>query len=234
MRSEDRADEGRALLEGEEPAPAHPFVEVREHRAVRGIGQRLAGRLNDLPAGGAEHDRLHVIPAAGNGIHAVAVPQLEEKLPLIVAVPEVHQNDLRPSRNGPAPETAGQIALGGDFAQGFPAGFVRFLKFGVVPEIGAEQVIILAVMLHGFKGLAADDGVNAAHLVADFPAYFKESRMSLIMLHEDSFSRRPEWPARNAPAGGRPQTPGAATALSDCPTGSAASSVSSKSAITFI
>lgn len=61
-----------------------------------------------------------------------------------------------------------------DRAQLLPAGFVRFLEFRVVAQIRAQQIVVVSEKSGGLQSLAAHDGVNAAHFVADFPTDFKE------------------------------------------------------------
>ena len=193
VRRKDRAELGRALLQVQEAPAAHPFVEMRKHRAGRGHGKRLARRLDHLAARGTEHDGLHIIPPAGNGIDAVTVPQGKQKLPLIEPIPIADKDDLGPPRNIPAPEAAGHIPPRRDRAQLLPAGFVRFLEFRVVAQIRAQQIVIVSEKSGGLQSLAAHDGVNAAHFVADFPTDFKERGAGHIILHTVLLPRRQGW-----------------------------------------
>lgn len=61
--------------------------------------------------------------------------------------------------------------------------FVRFLEFRVVAQIRAQQIVVVSEKSGGLQSLAAHDGVNAAHFVADFPTDFKERGTGHIILH---------------------------------------------------
>ena len=234
VRRKDRAELGRALLQVQEAPAAHPFVEMRKHRAGRGHGKRLARRLDHLAARGTEHDGLHIIPPAGNGIDAVTVPQGKQKLPLIEPIPIADKDDLGPPRNIPAPEAAGQIPPRRDRAQLLPAGFVRFLEFRVVAQIRAQQIIVVSEKSGGLQSLAAHDGVNAAHFVADFPTDFKERGAGHIILHTVLLPRRQGWLPGFPGKPKRPQALSRTALFVPGSRGDAASSVSLKSASTFI
>ena len=177
VRGEDRAHIGGVGLEIEQAAAAHPFVEVGQGRAVGRDVQRLAGGLDHFAAGRTEHDRFHIVPAAGDGVHAVAVPEREQQLALVVTVTVPDQDDFGAAGDVPAAEAAAQVAPVGLLAQLLPAGLVGLFKVGVVAQVGPQKKIIFSKGSQGFQDLAADDGIDAADLVADLPADFEEGRV---------------------------------------------------------
>lgn len=145
VRRKDRAELGRALLQVQE-APGRTSIRGNAQAPGRTRARQASGhaRLDHLAARGTEHDGLHIIPPAGNGIDAVTVPQGKQKLPLIEPIPIADKDDLGPPRNIPAPEAAGQIPPRRDRAQLLPAGFVRFLEFRVVAQIRAQQIVVVS------------------------------------------------------------------------------------------
>ncbi len=44
-----------------------------------------------------------------------------------------------------------------------------FLKIGVVPKIRTQQPVVFTKIFYSLQDLAADDSIDAAYLVADFP-----------------------------------------------------------------
>ena len=177
VRGEDRAHIGRVGLEVEQAAAAHPFMEMGQGRAIGGDVQCLAGGLDHFAAGRAEHDRFHIVPAAGDGVHTVAVPEREQQLALVIAVTVADQDDLGAAGDVPAPEAAIQVAPVGLLAQFLPAGLVGLFKVGIVAQVGSQKEIVLSKGGQGLQDLAADDGIDAADLVADLPADLKEGRV---------------------------------------------------------
>ena len=67
---------------------------------------------------------------------------------------------------------------------------VRFFKAGVLLQGGAQEKVVLAKVLHGLQGLAADYGIDTAHLVADFPTGFKQGDLGRVEIHDSSFTRQ--------------------------------------------
>lgn len=229
-----RASLGARSFRYKRPPPHIHSWKCAKHRAGRGHGKRLARRLDHLAARSTEHDGLHIIPPAGNGIDAVTVPQGKQKLPLIEPIPIADKDDLGPPRNIPAPEAAGQIPPRRDRAQLLPAGFVRFLEFRVVAQIRAQQIVVVSEKSGGLQSLAAHDGVNAAHFVADFPTDFKERGTGHIILHTVLLPRRQGWLPGFPGQAQAPQALSRTALFVPGSRGDAASSVSLKSASTFI
>ena len=144
-----------------------------------------------LAAGRGEHDRLNVVPAAGKGIHTVIFPHFVQQLVAGVTLGKIHQNGLGPSRYVPAAQATLEIPGAQGQALRIPDMFVCFFKTGVLLQGRAQQEVILAESFHGLQRLAADHGINAPHLVANFPAYFKQRDRGVIEIHRDSLWARP-------------------------------------------
>ena len=110
----------------------------------------------------------------------VVLPVLIEKLVLIVAVAEIDQDDLGVAGNGPVPKAAlHAVGLQG-LADGLHGGAKVFLKLRVVAQIRPQKPIVLAKVVHSLQGLAADNSVNAANLVADFPGSLEKCDIAVI------------------------------------------------------
>ena len=140
----------------------------------------LVDGLDDLAAGRGEHDRLHIVPAAGHGIDVVELPVVVEELVLVAEIAEVHQDDLGVAWNKPVAYAALQVVLLQRSAERIERRPCVFLKIGIVAKVGTQQPVVLAKILDSLQNLAADDGVDAAYLVADFPGSLKQCDVSVI------------------------------------------------------
>ena len=174
VRGEHSADEGGEHLEGEDAGAAHPFMEVGYAVDLLAGGQHLMDGGDDFAAGVAEGHGLDVVPAAGEGVDAEAFPELTQELVGVVAAVEVHQDDAGTARDLPAAEAAAKILVPEGVADGIPAGLVRFGELGVVLGVGADEEVFAVEGAHSLLRLAGDDFVDAADLVAHFPAYFEK------------------------------------------------------------
>ena len=83
---------------------------------------------------------------------------------------EIDKNDARTAGNFPAAEAAVQILVLEGIAQGVPERLVRLGELGVVLGVGAQEDVFTIKGAHGLLRLAGDDLIDAADLVAHFPA----------------------------------------------------------------
>ena len=180
VRCKDRPHGRAVALEVEESGAAHPFVELGYGRAAYGLEHVLVDGRDDLAAGRGEHDRLDVVPAAGHGVDLVFLPVFVEELVLVVAVAEIDQDDLGLAGDIPVSEAAFQVVRLEDFADGLDDGVAVFLEIRVVAQIRSEKPVILPEVFDGLKGFAADDGVDAAYFIADFPRGLKQRDIAII------------------------------------------------------
>ena len=170
----------RHLLQGEDARAAHPFVELSDPVAFIAGSKDLMDDGDHFAAGEAEQHRFDVIPSAGQGIHAKALPELAQQLVGIVAAFKIHEDDARPSGNLPATETAAQVPVAERIADSVPAGLVGLGEFRVVPRIRSQKEVLAVKSAHGVLRLAGHDLIDAADLVADFPADFKKVLMYML------------------------------------------------------
>ena len=171
---ENRGDFRRPALQAEQSGSAHPFMKLSDGRRFLRAGQEVVEGFDDFPAGVAEHDRLHVIPPAGDGIHSVILPDPEEELILVVLFPEADEDHPRFAGDLPSPESAGDLLDGDPFADPLPEGVLRLLKLEIGFQVRTEQDVPVAVGRRGLPELTGDHRVDAADLVADLPAHFEE------------------------------------------------------------
>ena len=145
-------------------------MEVGDAVALVAGGEHLMNGGDHLAAGVAEQDGLDVVPAAGQGVHAESLPELTQNLVGVVAAVEVHENDARSAGNFPAAEAAVKVLVLERVAQRVPVGLVRLGELGVVLGVGAYENVFAVEGAHGLLCLAGDNLIDAADLVAHFPA----------------------------------------------------------------
>ena len=155
--------------------PAHPFVEMRQDRAVALDVAQLTEELGDREA---ECDGLVDFAIRGVGLDAVVFPQqVFVGLQRAIAGAVVQEDDAWPAGDEPATIVAGHArlaeavqrladdALGGQFLEldGGGGGIIR-----------ADQTIALVPALQHAGRLGAQDGVDSAQLPADFPSHLEQ------------------------------------------------------------
>ncbi|OPY91999.1 MAG: hypothetical protein A4E73_01573 [Syntrophaceae bacterium PtaU1.Bin231] len=177
---ENRPDLRHPFLQAQEGRSAHPFMDLRHRRKIVGAHHQVVGDLDHLAAGVTEHDRLDIVPAAGNGIDAVVLPDPVEELFLVVLRSGAHEDDPRIARDFPSSAAAGDFLDGGGLPKPGPALLVRLLEIDVRFQVGAEQEVLVPVILCGLAQLACDDRVDAADLVADLPTDFEQIAVTLF------------------------------------------------------
>ena len=155
-------------------------MELRHHPAFPQKRRNIGRGGDDFAAGVAEQYRLNIIPSAGQGIHAEAFPQPGQKLAGIVPFVEIHQNDLGTTGDIPASEATLQLLVHQRVAQGVPAGLVCFHESRVISQIRADQIIIVPERFHCLQRLAGQNLMDAADLVAYFPADFKQAHAFVV------------------------------------------------------
>ncbi len=192
MGGENRSDFRHLRLQTEKAGSAHPFVKLGNGGFTLRSDQDIIKGFNDFPAGIAEHDRFHIIPPAGNGIHPVILPDPEEKLFFIVFFSKTNQNDFRFAGNFPASKTAGDFLDGDPLSDLFPEDLFRLFKFKIGFQVRSQQNILIAIGRYGFPELAHDHRVNPADLVANLPTDLKQipvliSYHGLHPLSDDGF-----------------------------------------------
>ena len=174
VRGEDGADLRRPFLETEKAGPRHPFVELGDRPHSLGLHNEVVEGFDHLACRIAEHDRFHIVPAPGDGVDAVVLPESEEELVLVVLFAEADEDRFRPAWHLPAAEAARNFLDGHPFADVVPAIFVRLLEIGVRLEVRTEDEITFAEELRRLGEFARDHGMDPADLVADLPAYLKK------------------------------------------------------------
>ena len=172
------------LFHAQQARAAHPFVKERYGAPAQRLHQAFMDGRDHLAAGRGEHDRLNVVPTAGQGVHAVVFPDFVQQLIAAVTLGKIHQNGLGAARYVPAAQATFEILGAEGQTQGIPDVLVCFFKTGALLHGRAQQKVVLAKGFHGLERLAADDGINAPDLVADFPAYLKERDRSTVEIHE--------------------------------------------------
>ncbi|OPY08051.1 MAG: hypothetical protein A4E67_01070 [Syntrophaceae bacterium PtaB.Bin038] len=190
VQRENRAGLGDRFLHGQQARPADPVVKQGDGPEPLRLDLEVVQRLDDLAAGVAEHDPLDVVPAAGDGIDAIVLPELEQQLVLVVLLREVHQDDPRLARHLPSAEAAGEILHRRVLPDGEPEGLVGFLELPVVLQVRPQQHVTVPEGPHRGGDLAADGGIDLADLVAGLPAHL-EQVVFAISIHE----RTPDFPS---------------------------------------
>jgi hypothetical protein len=174
MGGEDGADLRRIFFDCEKAGATHPLVKQRYSLALAILAQHPPQGGNDLAAGIAEHDRLNVVPASRERIHPVPLPELVEKLPLIVFLVEGDENHPGTPGDQPSAESAANLLQSDGFPETDPIGLVGLFECLVVFQIGAKEDVPVAKMVNRQTGFAADDGVDPADFVTHFPTDFEE------------------------------------------------------------
>ena len=154
----------------------HPFVEMGGH-LLRGGAERVDVGGDYTACGVAEQHGFDVVPLARNRIDMVVLPQFFEYLVLAREKRrEVDQNGRRLALDFPAPYADADAVVVDALAPVLQQAEV-FLEFGVDPlvrEVGTEEQVAVAEFADGGLRLGRDYGVDASHLVAYFPAHFKQ------------------------------------------------------------
>jgi len=174
VQREDRPGLRDLFLHGQQARPAHPVVEQGDGPEPLRLDLEVVQRLDDLPAGIAEHDPLDVVPAARDGVDAVILPELEQQLVLVVLLREIHQDDPRLARHLPAAEAAGDVLDGRVLPDGEPEVLFGLLELRVVLQVRPQQDVTVPEGPHRGGDLAAHGGMDLAHLVADLPAHLEQ------------------------------------------------------------
>jgi len=181
-----RSHLGYALFQIEQTGTGHPLVKVSDGGKIVGADGKVVDCLDHLPAGEAEHDGFHVIPAAGDGIDAEGLPEAKQKLVFVVFLAGAHQNRLGLPGYFPAAEATGDILDRRPFPYLRPAVLVGLLEIHIGLQIGSQKDIAVPIDLQRLPQLAGDYGVDAAHLVADLPAHLEQ--ITVADFRHDPFS----------------------------------------------
>ena len=175
VRGEHRADRGRVLLEVEQRRARHPLVrELTTAGLPAGATRSRHQRSITMPGGVAEQHRLDVVPAAGERVDLVVLPQLGEDSVLRRRA----GRRTRPGspaaargcasvRRAPARRVARQprrTRRSSGSSSKLPS------TFCCDEQPRADRDVVVAEALDQRLGLGRDDGVDAADLVADLPA----------------------------------------------------------------
>ncbi len=194
---EDRADLGNVLLHVEQSRSHHPLVKLGD--GLPSLADHpVVENGHGLPESGAVQNRLDVVPAPPDGIDAEILPELKKELALGVFADVSHENHPGMPFDGPSAASAGEIPFLQLLRDRRPEILRRLLEFGVVAEIGSDEDVVVAETLSGARDLRPDHRVDAADLVADFPAHlekvpdvvvFRHSRTSLS--HDNTLTVAP-------------------------------------------
>ena len=165
------------LFQIQNAATRHPFVELSYH-LVACIYVKLVITFDNLCCRISEKARLYVVPASGETVKRIIVPQSCEYFVLLVEVAsEIDQYHNRSALQCfPSADAEGKsLAFGILFPRGTNA-FVGF-KFVccriVLANVGTNQDIVASEFVAKGLGFCGYNSVNAANLVANLPTYFK-------------------------------------------------------------
>ena len=154
-----------------------PLVELREHPLPHGQVMP-AETLHDLSGKVAEHGVGPVVIVARYRIHHILLPESREygislaHMRLVVDQHGERRAGDFPS-SGPHPYAFFRqgIAPAGEEGLVFPE---ERSAFGIPHVRTNEDVVVFLHPSLDIQGLGGDNGVNAAHFIANFPAYLKE------------------------------------------------------------
>ena len=137
-------------------------------------GQILKRGFDGHAAHGREEDGFHIIPVAAHGIDTKVLPVFIENLLDIHRLAKVDQHHLRAPGDLPASKAAGQTTCVQGRPDRLPFRLVGLLKSRVLLQHGTQHKIFVATVLHGPGCFGADDRVDTANKMADFPAHLKK------------------------------------------------------------
>ena len=194
MGGEDGRDGDRGAADLGNGRTAHPLVEVGDDRAARRLGAgHGAEELLHRPA--ECHDLVDQVVVGREG-NAVVFP--EQVLDLGQPREDgarVHQHGARPAGDQPVPV----VDLNAHFAHrrqhitedARGLGLLE-LRRRDLRVVGADQAVTVAPLVDHRRHLGADDGVDAAHLLAHFPGHFEQQGLGprVLRVNVAVFGRR--------------------------------------------
>ena len=197
MGREDRRDGDAALAEVENTGAGLPLMELGDD--LVGLAQVVVPEAFDHAAGDiAEQGGLLVIPVAADRVDTVVLPELgEDVVALRQQVLVVHQDGDGRAGDVPAADAQAQAAPGGHLLPSLvEVGVFEEIRVAgtVHPHIRTDQDVVATELGLEMEGFGGDDGVDAADLVANLPADFKQiigSGQFFLCSHITSSSQRP-------------------------------------------
>ena len=182
MGGEDGGDGDVAFLDQRDRCAGEPFVKLRDDRAL--VVERVGQRFKELSQQVSER---HAVVGFDIAIGVVDVAVGPERVAVFVELVGgsgyVDEQHARVTGDEPAPVMdfhAGSAERFDGRAKG-RAQF-EFLEFdvGFVLDIRSDEAVPIAPIFGGDSRFGAEDGVDSADLIADFPCDFEEDRFRLI------------------------------------------------------
>ena len=171
----------------EESGSGHPFVELSDHLVGR-TEVVAVETLYHLSCSISEQGGFLIVPVSCQGIHAEPFPVFGQNIVLIrQELLEIHQYRGRLSLDVPSADTESQ-PLGRSLCLPVPVqerilDEIR-IALRIHPHIGTHQNMMPFQFCLEIQGFGREDGIYAAHLVADLPADFKQIvRSDQIVVH---------------------------------------------------
>jgi len=148
-------------------------VGVHDRALVLGSQELLPPALDHEPGGVPEQHGLDVVPAAVDRVDLVVLPQLgEDPVLLLVELGELDQDRARATGDAPAPHAHRDAHRPARLAEGLEPALLLELEvaLGGRQQPGPDGHVVVTVQVDQALRLGRDHGVDAADLVADFPA----------------------------------------------------------------
>ena len=176
MGGEDGGYLGHMLPDVECSEGCHPLVGLIDNFLLTAEPAAIEA-FHDEGRGVAEHAGLVVVAVGMEAIYSEILPSLAVQLVLHAVIGlEVNQHDTGAARYVPPTYADMQAFLAGLLHPGTPH-LVIFEEEGigfVLPKVGADEHEFVGETLLQRLGSRGEDGIDAAHLVADFPATLKD------------------------------------------------------------